>query len=166
MTEDYNVKEFERLKALGNEMFKAKNYEDAKLYYTKAIEAKEEAVAYSNRAACDLNLKQYYHALYDCNRALELDPKFCKAYYRRAIALRELSRYKLARDDFVMVLSFEPDNKTASNEVGKLNKILEQDTRMVLKAYDKPEEFRSKMPMQKFQLNNQYSGSKEYNIKA
>uniref|UniRef100_A0A6G1SDG8 Translocon at the outer membrane of chloroplasts 64 n=1 Tax=Aceria tosichella TaxID=561515 RepID=A0A6G1SDG8_9ACAR len=144
-----------------------KNYEAAKVLYSQAIDAKKDsAVAYSNRAACNLNLKQYYHALDDCNKALELDPNSCKAFYRRAVALGELSRYKLARDDFMRVLSLEPNNKLASDEVGKLKKILEQDGRLVLKTFHKPEEFRSTKPLQKFQLNNQYSGSREYNLKS
>lgn len=158
---------FESLKAHGNESFKAKLYEDAKLFYTRAIEVKgDEAVAYTNRAACHLNLKQYYNTIDDCNKALELDPKSCKAYFRRATAFCELSRHKSARDDFLSMLNLDPNSKLARTEADKLNEILEQDSRIVLKKFDKPEEFRSTKPMQKFLLNNQHSGSKRYNLKA
>lgn len=41
------------LKARGNKLYSAKQYEEAIAYYTKAIECEEQAVFYSNRAACE-----------------------------------------------------------------------------------------------------------------
>lgn len=41
------------LKARGNKLYASKQYQDAIAYYTKAIECEEQAVFYSNRAACE-----------------------------------------------------------------------------------------------------------------
>lgn len=40
------------LKARGNKLYSAKQYQEAIDYYTKAIQCEEQAVFYSNRAAC------------------------------------------------------------------------------------------------------------------
>ena len=154
---------YQEYKDFGNERFKLKDYEGAKEYYSKAIEANNnEPVAYSNMAACNINLKQYYYVVEDCNRAIELDPSMSKAHYRRAIALRHLSRLNLALEDFKKTLQLDPGNKVVKEEINKLEDLLEKNTRLDIECYDKPEKFRSTRPMQHFPLNNQYSGSKQY----
>lgn len=45
-------------KDLGNKFFKSNDYETALQHYTKAIEIKEDAVYYSNRAFCFLKLER------------------------------------------------------------------------------------------------------------
>lgn len=40
------------LKARGNKLYSAKQYQEAIDHYTKAIQCEEQAVFYSNRAAC------------------------------------------------------------------------------------------------------------------
>lgn len=156
---------FEALKREGNEKFAAKNYANAIKSYTKAIEVKnDEAVAYSNRAACHNNLEQYYNALDDCNKALKLDENLVKGYYRRATALKELSRFKLAREDFSKVLELDPTLKSVEDELKEIDAIIREDTRVIAKTYEKPAEFKSKLPKQKFKLNNKYVGTKMYTL--
>ena len=41
---------------------------------------------YSNRAACYTKLMSFDLSLKDCEKAIELDPKFIKAYLRKANA--------------------------------------------------------------------------------
>lgn len=41
-----------KLKALGNKAYSNKKFTEAIEYYSKAIECEEQAVFYSNRAAC------------------------------------------------------------------------------------------------------------------
>lgn len=157
--------EYLTLKDLGNERFKNKDFEGAKRYYTEAIAVKDDdAVAYSNRAACYINLMDYYHVLIDCNRAIELDPQMSKAYYRRAVALRELSCLNFALADFKKVLSLDPDNKGVKEEIKKLEDIFRNNTRVDVKCHDKPEQYQSKNAMQWFNFDNQYSGTKQYKL--
>ncbi|GAA6058375.1 hypothetical protein JCM3770_005282 [Rhodotorula araucariae] len=78
------------LKARGNKLYSAKQYTDAIAYYTKAIECEEQAVFYSNRAACYTNLNELDHVVADCTSALRLDPSYIKALNRRATAREQL----------------------------------------------------------------------------
>ncbi|GAA6000326.1 uncharacterized protein JCM10292_001459 [Rhodotorula paludigena] len=78
------------LKARGNKLYSAKQYEEAIAYYTKAIECEEQAVFYSNRAACYTNLNQLEQVIDDCTSALRLDPSYIKALNRRATAREQL----------------------------------------------------------------------------
>ncbi|BGP36980.1 TOM (translocase of outer membrane) complex component [Rhodotorula kratochvilovae] len=78
------------LKARGNKLYSAKQYTDAIAYYTKAIECEEQAVFYSNRAACYTNLNELDHVVEDCTSALRLDPSYIKALNRRATAREQL----------------------------------------------------------------------------
>ena len=45
-----------------------------------------DAKIYSNRAACYTKLMSFDLSLKDCDKAIELDPKFIKAYLRKANA--------------------------------------------------------------------------------
>lgn len=155
--------DYQTLKDKGNEKFKAKDYEGALEYYTKAIEIKSnEPIAYSNRAACHINLEQYFDALNDCNKAIELDSNLLKAYYRRAMVLRGLSRFHLALADFKKVLESEPNNKQVKDQIETIESNLRADSRLDMEVIQKPEGFRSRKPLQTFELNNQYTGAKSY----
>ena len=136
------------LRELGNEQFKAKNFESAKKFYTDAIKQKQDlALVHSNRSQCNLNLHLYYDALNDCNLAIEHGSGAMKTYYRRALALKELSRFRLALKDFERVLKEDPSNSIVELEINYIKKLLANDTRIDLKIYPKPEEFCSKRPM-------------------
>lgn len=157
--------DYQKFKDVGNDKFKMKEFEAAKRLYTQAIEAKrDEPVAYLNRAACNLNLKLYYDVLEDCNQAIMLDPTMCKAFYRRANALFELSRLNLSRADYSRASKLDPQSKIIRDELAKLEAIIRQNTRVDVKNHEKPERFRSKKGLQSFELNNQYSGTRQYNI--
>lgn len=163
MTPQNNSDDYEALKNEGNDLFKAKKFDEAIVRYTRAIEAKgDEAIPYSNRAICFTNLGQYFEAIEDCDRAIEVDPTFVKAYYRRALAKKELFRYDKACEDFEKVLSFDSSLTQAKKELQNLQKLIKENTRIDLKLYDKPERLRSGLPLKSFELRNQYSGEKKY----
>ena len=97
----------ETLKAEANELFKKGKLQEAMEYYTMAIEAepvrKETAICYANRSFAACKLEQYGQALNDAHKAIELDPSYIKAYYRRAAAYTALNQHKSALDDFKKV---------------------------------------------------------------
>ncbi|GAA5942247.1 uncharacterized protein JCM15063_002947 [Sporobolomyces koalae] len=78
------------LKARGNKLYSSKQYDQAVRLYSKAIECEEQAVFYSNRAACYTNLNQLDQVVDDCSSALRLDPSYIKALNRRATAREQL----------------------------------------------------------------------------
>ncbi|GAA5862832.1 hypothetical protein JCM5296_006788 [Sporobolomyces johnsonii] len=78
------------LKARGNKLYSSKQYDQAVAFYSKAIECEEQAVFYSNRAACYTNLNQLEKVVEDCSAALRLDPSYIKALNRRATAREQL----------------------------------------------------------------------------
>jgi len=105
----------------------------AELLYGKAIAildtmpGKQEAPLYSNRSMVRLNLNKAEEALADANKCLEVDPKFVKAYHRKATALTRLNEW----DDAIAAAEegrkLEPDNKSWAEIVEKAEKLKEQD---------------------------------------
>ncbi|GAA5973994.1 hypothetical protein JCM11641_008202 [Rhodosporidiobolus odoratus] len=110
------------LKARGNKLYSSKQYEEAVAYYSKAIECEEQAVFYSNRAACYTNLNQQEKVVEDCTSALRLDSSYIKALNRRATAREQLGKPEnlyLALCDFTaaaIIDNFATEGTTASVE--------------------------------------------------
>ena len=71
-----------QLKDKGNQEFSRGNYGDAIEYYTQAISHHSEPSYFTNRAACYINTKKFDLAIVDCKKAIQMDEKFTKAYYR------------------------------------------------------------------------------------
>lgn len=75
----------EEKKKLGNDQYKAQNYQNALKLYTDAISlCPDSAAYYGNRAACYMMLLNYNSALTDARHAIRIDPGFEKAYVRVA----------------------------------------------------------------------------------
>ncbi|RHZ46535.1 hypothetical protein Glove_615g4 [Diversispora epigaea] len=94
----------DNFKNQGNDCFKNKKYQDAIIYYTKALEESkcqdnkilEDCL--TNRAAVNLELQNYRKVLTDCAKVIKSNPKNIKAYYRSAKALYELNKIDEAID--------------------------------------------------------------------
>lgn len=65
----------------------------------------------ANRAACNLELKNYGRVLTDCSKCLKLNPKNIKAFYRSARALFALDKLVEAIDCCDHALTIDPENK-------------------------------------------------------
>lgn len=84
----------EDLKAQGNQLFAAGNYEEAIMLYTKAIEANKSqpgagdrpAVYFSNRSAARYQIGKLDAALDDATQASIIEPTWYKAFWRQSIA--------------------------------------------------------------------------------
>ncbi|KAF4528114.1 hypothetical protein B566_EDAN016595 [Ephemera danica] len=98
-------KRAQEYKNLGNQKFKAGQYEEAIELYNKAIElcptsnSSDLSTFFQNRAAAYEQLKQYAKARDDCTKALELNPKYVKALHRRSKAYENLGNLELSLED-------------------------------------------------------------------
>jgi small glutamine-rich tetratricopeptide repeat-containing protein alpha len=72
----------ETLKVKGNALMSQKLYDSAIEQYTEAIKIDPTPVFYSNRAAAWGGLGEHVKAAEDAQSALNIDPKFAKAYSR------------------------------------------------------------------------------------
>ncbi|MEE6512043.1 hypothetical protein FKM82_018932 [Ascaphus truei] len=94
----------EELKAQANEYFRVKDYDRAVQYYTQAIAlSQDSAIYYGNRSLAYLRTECYGYALADASRAIQLDAKYIKGYYRRATSNMALGKFKAALKDYETV---------------------------------------------------------------
>ncbi|KAF9076545.1 hypothetical protein BDP27DRAFT_1284388 [Rhodocollybia butyracea] len=106
----------ENFKEQGNEYFKGKRYREAIGFYTQGVDVKPDNLILleallCNRAACNLELKNYGSVLRDCSKVLSHNSKSSKAYYRSAMALISLDRLEEAIDCCKRCITYDQDNK-------------------------------------------------------
>ena len=117
------------VKTRGNTAFKAQNFEEACNIYTEALQVDPlnkitNAKLYFNRALarskiraadCDEEEKRDRLVIQDCDKAIELDESYVKAYRRRGYAKQNIGEHEEAVRDFETVLKKEPtqENKQA-----------------------------------------------------
>ncbi|XP_028401862.1 mitochondrial import receptor subunit TOM70-like [Dendronephthya gigantea] len=105
--------EAQKSKLKGNELFKAKKYEEAIECYSSAIsicpkENKADlAIYFQNRAAAHEQLKNYDDVISDCKQALQYNKKYTKAYLRRAKAYEMLDQKQNCLQDLTAVSMIE-----------------------------------------------------------
>ncbi|XP_034029742.1 sperm-associated antigen 1 [Thalassophryne amazonica] len=102
-----------REKEKGNEAFRAKDYEEAVVYYSRSLSIMPTVAAFNNRAQTYINLKQWHSAIGDCQRVLELEPGNLKAMLRRANVHKQMGNFQMAAADLRTMLSEEPQNAAA-----------------------------------------------------
>ena len=113
----------EHRKALGNEAFKAKEFTQAAVLYTEAIELDGSLhVVYANRAACFLQMREFRKALADCKTCQGMAPDYVKAHFREGMALMELAKedgslYADAARAFSKTLDLDPKNAAARSSL-------------------------------------------------
>ncbi|KAJ3598174.1 hypothetical protein NHX12_001687 [Muraenolepis orangiensis] len=108
----------DREKDKGNEAFRASDYEEAVVYYSRSLSIVPAVAVYNNRAQTQIKLKHWHRALQDCQRVLEQEPLNLKALLRRATVFQHQDRLSLAAEDLRAVLHVEPHNATASDVEG------------------------------------------------
>lgn len=83
----------------GKEYFTKGDWPNAVKSYTEMIKrAPEDARGYSNRAAALAKLLSFPDAIQDCNLAIEKDPKFVRAYIRKANCQLMMKEYSKAME--------------------------------------------------------------------
>ncbi|KAE8150387.1 Metallo-dependent phosphatase-like protein [Aspergillus avenaceus] len=113
------------LKVQGNKAFAQHEWPTAVDFYTQAIEKYDrEPSFFSNRAQAQIKLEAYGFAIADASKALELDPAYTKAYWRRALANTAILNYKDALKDFKAVVKREPGNRDAKVKLADCEKLV------------------------------------------
>lgn len=114
--EQENMSPLDRAQAAknkGNKYFKAGKYENAIQCYTEAIslcpgEQKADlSTFYQNRAAAYEQQMKWTEVVQDCSQAVELNPRYVKALFRRAKALEKLDNKKECLEDVTAVCILE-----------------------------------------------------------
>lgn len=108
----------DRDKCAGNQAFGNREYAQAAVHYTMALESggaapagRGAAVLYANRSACFLKLGDHAKALADADASVAADGAYCKAHFRKGLALHALKRYRDALPALAQAQKLEPKNK-------------------------------------------------------
>ncbi|KAM3126334.1 hypothetical protein CJJ07_005558 [Candidozyma auris] len=125
----------------GNECYKAKRYKDAVQFYTQGIEieCKDDQINTAlliNRAACNLELKNYRMCIEDCKKALLIDENNVKACYRAGRAFFAVNRYQEAKEILRYGLTKDPENQPMKDTF----KNIEEKEQQVKAAIERKEE--------------------------
>jgi len=104
----------EEEKNKGNELFKTGDFPGAMRHYNEAVKRHpDNAVLYSNRAACYTKLMAFDQALADCETCIKKDPKFIKGYIRKGAALVAMKEFSRAQHAYEEALKLDSSNKEA-----------------------------------------------------
>lgn len=111
----------------GNVLLAEHRYSQAVEKYDLAISINPTAIFYSNRAMAYLKLESYGLAIADADEAINLDPKYVKAYYRRGSANFALGKAKLALKDFKTVVKIVPSDTEAKKKLAACEKAVREE---------------------------------------
>ncbi|QEL62655.1 hypothetical protein SBP28_004372 [Candidozyma auris] len=118
-----NPEKAEEARLEGKEYFTKGDWPNAVKAYTEMVKrAPEDARGYSNRAAALAKLMSFPDAVEDCNKAIELDPTFIRAYIRKAnaqLAMKEYSQVINTLND-ALAKDQELNGGKNANEINQL----------------------------------------------
>lgn len=124
----------------GNECFKAKMYKDAVQFYTQGLEVEcgvdaIDVALLINRAACNLELRNYRRCIDDCKKALLIDENNVKACYRAGRAFFAVDRLEEAKQ----ILQFGLTKDSENAPMKDLLKKIEDKEKQIKAAIEKKE---------------------------
>ncbi|WBW74576.1 serine/threonine protein phosphatase with TPR repeat [Schizosaccharomyces osmophilus] len=121
------VKSALTLKNEANSALKEGHVPKAVELYSEAIKLdSQNAILYSNRSFAYFKLEDYGLAIIDATKAIEIDPNFAKAYYRRASAHISLFQPKEAAKDYKMAVNKAPNDATARSKLRECEGLLKK----------------------------------------
>ncbi|XP_033358639.1 stress-induced-phosphoprotein 1 [Bombus vosnesenskii] len=104
----------EEEKEFGNEKYKEGDYPTAIKHYSEAIKRNpDDPKYYSNRAACYTKLAAFDLGLKDCEKCVEIDPKFIKGWIRKGKILQGMQQQGKALTAYQKALELDPSNSEA-----------------------------------------------------
>ncbi|XP_017878054.1 stress-induced-phosphoprotein 1 [Ceratina calcarata] len=104
----------EEEKELGNQKYKEGDYPAAIKHYSEAVKRNpDDPKYYSNRAACYTKLAAFDLGLKDCEKCVEIDPKFIKGWIRKGKILQGMQQQAKALTAYQKALELDPSNSEA-----------------------------------------------------
>lgn len=118
----------EAFKIQGNAAMSSKRYFEAIDLYTLAISLSgDNAVYYCNRAAAHTQVGKYTEAIEDCNKSIEIDAHYSKAYSRLGLVYYAQRKYHDAiQKGFMKALELDPNNSSIKENIRVANEKLEE----------------------------------------
>lgn len=111
-TSEVNKSLAEANKAEGNDFMRDCKFNEAIASYTSAIEHDpNNAIYYSNRAAAFAKLNDNKNSIIDCEKALNIDPTYSKAYGRMGLAHFNDENYEKAIAAYENAVGLDPANQ-------------------------------------------------------
>jgi FK506-binding protein 4/5 len=157
-TAEQRLSESENMKNRGTEYFKRGNFSMASIFYDKSVNyldleemndneehAKQRAnlllASYLNLALCSLKLQDYVKCVGECDKALNFDANNEKALFRKGQAEFARQNFEEARNLFQHVISINPENKSAVQQVAicnqKIKALLQQEKDLCKNMFSK-----------------------------
>ncbi|KAK8913749.1 Serine/threonine-protein phosphatase 5 [Platanthera zijinensis] len=122
-TSNGSIEKAEEIKILANEAFKANKFSQSIDLYSEAINLNgHNAVYWANRAFAHTKLEEYGCAVQDATKAIEINPKYSKGYYRRGAAYLSMGKFKEALKDFQQVKRICPNDPDAARKLRECEK--------------------------------------------
>lgn len=116
---------------MGNDQYKAQNYQSALKLYTEAIQyCPESAPYYGNRSACYMMLCNYKDALADARRSVQLDEKFEKGYVRLTKCCIILGDFVGAEQVIKKFAEIDPKSTALKGEVTSCQQLRSLETKI------------------------------------
>lgn len=108
------IKKMKETKKKANGLFKEKKFEDAIQIYDQIVlfdqtNSQFNGVILSNKATCFKLMGESKKALDAINKAIEINPKYGKAYLKKADMEEELREYELAKQSIVKAKELDPN---------------------------------------------------------
>ncbi|XP_078429248.1 protein phosphatase 5.2 [Wolffia australiana] len=122
-----DVERAEQIKTQANEAFKCHKFFQAVDLYSQAIELNGlNAVYWANRAFAHSKLEEYGSAIQDATKAIDIDPKYSKGYYRRGAAHMAMGKFKDALKDFQQLKRLCPNDPDAAKKLKECEKAVQK----------------------------------------
>ncbi|KAK4697300.1 serine/threonine-protein phosphatase 5, partial [Lecanoromycetidae sp. Uapishka_2] len=149
------------LKAKGNEYIACHEWLNAIEAYTKAIDLyDQDPTYYSNRAQANIKLEQYGYAIADATKAVELDSKYIKGYYRRAIAYTAILKSREALKDWRTAVKLDPNNRENKLKLADCEKAMRSiQVLRAIEVADEPSPFET-IQIDSIVVESNYDGAK------
>jgi len=107
-------------KEKGNELFKSGKFPESIVAYSDAVKRDPvNPVYYGNRAAAYMKVADFGRAMEDCNKSLELDPKYIKMYARKGNIEFFLKEYHKALDTYQKGIELDSNNEECKQGLAK-----------------------------------------------
>jgi Tfp pilus assembly protein PilF len=92
-----------------NTFARCKDWKDSITLWSDVISKYDNApIAYDNRGVAYGEIGQWDKTIADFSRAIEIDPKYAKAWYDRGVAYGNLGQWDMALDDFSNAIGIDP----------------------------------------------------------